>query len=216
MDVLGKEPTFFSRLNGLFNGILSFKSLFENTYITCQTWRCLIIRSCYDIILLTFGRVLSFYVYFVGVLFYFLGDPRPVKLIILMELWGGRSGWAFAQCSLTTFNYSLCLEVFWSFQDKNLSRVFAASSPLQWCLTMCLEISWKTQNNLVQWNSAVGESESVPMRDNIFIAASGQACIVLPWIWLRQKFSEMLARHDSLMEALWYSGHTFYEHEQFH
>lgn len=33
MDVLGKEPTFFSRLNGLFKGILSFKSLFENTYI---------------------------------------------------------------------------------------------------------------------------------------------------------------------------------------
>ena len=32
------------------------------------------------------------YGYFVGVLFYFLGDPRPVKLIILMELWGGRSG----------------------------------------------------------------------------------------------------------------------------
>ena len=156
------------------------------------------------------------YGYFVGVLFYFLGDPRPVKLIILMELWGGRSGWAFAQCSLTTFNYSLCLEVFWSFQDKNLSRVFAASSPLQWCLTMFLEISWKTQNNLVQWNSAVGESESVPMRDNIFIAASGQACIVLPWSWLRQKFSEILASKDSLMEALWYSGHTFYEHEQFH
>ena len=60
----------------------------------------------------------------------------------------------------------------------------------------------KTQNNLVQWNSAVWESESVPMRDNIFIAASGQACIVLPWSWLRQKFSEILASKDSLMEAL--------------
>ena len=39
------------------------------------------------------------YGYFVGVLFYFLGDPRPVKLIILMELWGGHSDSAFARCS---------------------------------------------------------------------------------------------------------------------
>lgn len=164
------------------------------------------------------SRLGGFYVYFVGVLFYFLGDPRPVKLIILMELWGGYTGWACARCSLTTFNYSLCLEVFLSFRDKNLSKGFCGLISLHLCLTMCLEISWNTKQIGAMEQTLQSEREGVGacQWDNIFIAASGHPCIVLPWFWLRQKFSEMLASQDSLMEALWYSGHTFYEHEQFH
>lgn len=98
------------------------------------------------------SRLGGFYVYFVGVLFYFLGDPRPVKLIILMELWGGYTGWACARCSLTTFNYSLCLEVFLSFRDKNLSKGFCGLISRYTCAWRCVWRFLETQNKLVQWN----------------------------------------------------------------
>ena len=100
-----------------------------------------------------------------------------------MELWGGHSDWAFARCSLTTFNYSLCLEVFLSFWDKNLSKVFVSSSPLQWCLTTCLEISWKHKTIFGAMEQTL-QSKTRRVRacqwDNIFIAASGQACCQAP------------------------------------